>query len=334
MEDDCLSRRLEDLRLSLIEISLDGINANKDDVSTIITELSKLLKQVDLNKWQYKPMLLELYSECLYIVWRMQCTDWQIIPKIILISLPKSGTKQVENFLKGLNYRRMHVPYAFKSSHGRNSDLWESSFKDSKVLIGRNFMTGHISASEFNTSLINRYGSIMLLLIRNPIQTLVSWCYYIQSLYKREGSAVAFSSFRQFGILYAGDKQIDFTELEIREFMIQRAYPRIVEFLEDWMLQIKDIKESQYLLLSQEQMRNNPDGFYKNILVKIRHSQKTHDSVIAAVKESKLTNHNFRKGSVDEWKDFFDQDELKQLLPRLDQLIDQYPGLKRLFYIN
>ena len=317
-----------------MEILKDGINANKDDVLNIITELTELLKQVDLNKWQYDPMRLELYSECVYVVWRMKCTDYQIIPKIILTSLPKSGTKQVENFLKGLNYRRMHVPYSYKSSHGRNSDLWESSFMDSRILIGRNFMTGHISASEFNTSLINRYGSIMLLLIRNPIQTLVSWCHYIQSLYKRNGSAVAFSSFRQFGILYAGEKQVDFTEVEIREFMIQRAYPRIVEFIEDWMLQIKDIKESQYLLLSQEQMRNNPDDLYKNILVKIRHSQKTHDSVLAAVKESKLTNHNFRKGSVDEWKDFFDQDELKQLLPRLDQLIDQYPVLKNLFFIN
>ena len=108
----------------------------------------------------------------------------------------------------------------------------------------------------------------MILLLRNPIQSLVSWCFYIKRLSLENGQYVAYSSFNKFGLLYS-DNNMRISDDNVRKFMIQTVYPRILHFIENWMQQLKNINSSQFALLSQEQMAKEPDLFYQSILKKI-----------------------------------------------------------------
>ena len=301
-----------------------------EDIQKTMHLIIRFLEQFDISDYAMEPFVLKIYSDLVYAVWRFQSTGNNSIPKILFSSMPKSGTKQVEQLFSILRYERTHASYSINSHDGLKSDLWEAQFFNNDLLIGRSYLTGHINASKYNTYMINSTGTGLILLLRNPIQSLVSWCFYIKRLSLENGQYVAYSSFNKFGLLYS-DNNITISDENVRKFMIQTVYPRILHFIENWMQQLNNINSSQFALLSQEQMAKEPDLFYQSILKKIDFPADKHESVINKVKS--LSNHNFRKGSIDEWKDFFSQEELSVLLPGFYELLEKYPKLKNLFFV-
>ena len=217
------------LRKSFI-LAMQNEAKNRNSIRNIVQKLDSAVKQINVSSYRLDPFKLEIYNECLYILWRFESTCFRVVPKILFASLPKSGTKQVENLLKFIEYNRMHAPYSNRGNNGLDTDLWESTFYDRQILTGRYFLTGHIAATDYNTFLINKTGTTLLLLLRNPIQALVSWCYYIESLNTTHGTYVALSSFERYGILFSENK-INYTNTEIRQFMIQTVYPRTLKFI-------------------------------------------------------------------------------------------------------
>ena len=296
-------------------------------LSSIIKELENIMNAIDLRACSLDPFKLELYNNCLHIRWRYNFTDRQMLHKIIFCSQPKSGTKQVEKMLALLEYKRMYAPYD-QSEDGTSSTVWQAVFNDPNFTSTRYFMSGHIAASEINTKHIIKTDSMLILLIRNPLQSIVSYCYYIENLSKKCGDKIAFSAFNSFGLLYAKSEKIT-SALQVRDFMIKVVYPRLILFIDSWMNQLKLIKPDNYVILSQEHMSKYPDIFYKNILKKLNVCNQHHEKFIK--KMISTTNHNFRRGSVDEWRDFFDSNELKTMMPLMQRILNEHKILNTLF---
>lgn len=266
---------------------------------------------------------LRAISNSITILQKYKLTKELWLPRPILITQPKSGTKHIEAFFVQLyNFSRLTPVHSFSDINQLPDSITKVTFAESNFMIGHNLISYHLRPGKDLIKIINKYQFDVILCLRNPIQALVSHYYYIlKNDLKSLCTNCPGDYFNSFKIKNEG---------ELRLFLIQKLYPKIISFIEQWMtcIESKDL-QSSIVLVSHEMLVNEPNLFHQKLSSSIGRDEDDHWK-----KYKQISNHNFRRGKTDEWETFFTSAEKSFLLEKLNQLLEAHPTLNTLFYMK
>lgn len=295
------------------------------EISLHIKQLSRELQKTLQGGFALTPGNMYNIARASSLINAYRKTGNRWIPRPLLITQPKSGTKHVENYLiNTFNYLRLTPTYGYHVHNREASFIRSVFFKESEFLFGSKFISYHLCASRALFSDIQNMNLDTIILLRHPIQTLVSHYHYLTTGERRNFNTKHTLQPGQ----YFGPYNIK-SHNDIRNFLINIVYPRIISFVDEWMTAINSRNTSlKMTLLSHEQLALNPDLF--------------HNKIACAIGEERgeewknyelITNHNFRSGKTDEWKDFFTKDEREKIAKPCDKLITLHKNLGELFML-
>ena len=315
---------LKDLTFNVAVLKNTADERFSSYVEELSTELKKTLKRgYDLTAQNQYAIAR---ASSLINAYRKTGNRW--LPRPLLVTQPKSGTKHVETYLtKTFNYARLTPPHGYNFHNRDASFILPVFYSESEFLFGSRFISYHFCASKELTYDIEGLNLDTIILLRHPIQALVSHYHYLTTGRHRDFGT---KHTHQPGS-YFGPFEIDSHD-DVRRFLINTVYPRIILFIDDWMEWIAAQKSHQenlrVTLLSQEILAHDPDLFHNKLACAIGEESgdqwRDYESI---------TNHNFRSGKTSEWKDFFTRAEFKSLLTPYDQLMSRRETLTKLFML-
>ena len=134
---------------------------------------------------------------------------------------------------------------------------------------------------------------------------------------------------------YYGPTKID-DEKCLRRHLIDTTLPRACEFAGAW-LDCRDIYNKNYELiriLFHEELVENKQLFYEKLDAGLAIGRRDNSESLDIKKFDSLVNQNMRSGRTDEWKEFFDQEEIKTIIKVMSPLLNRHEELVDLWGMN
>ena len=246
-------------------------------------------------------------------------TGNRFVPRVILCTQPKSATKHIENvIMSNTIFNRITPIFDHSQANMLANQIKSVFFSESEYLYGKLFASYHLIPSKNIITHGLKYGIKYVVQIRNPLQSIVSAFHYLKQ--RNFGTIQTMDPGTYFGPSKISDDQT------LKTHLLKYVYPRMISFIDMWFAIKSKFKNLDIRIFSQEELVFNPEKFHYELL-------QVFGSTLLSNEIQIPSNHNFRKGQTDEWKDFFSIDEQNRLCPLLEDLYSKYPDLPDLFHL-
>jgi len=204
---------------------------------------------------------------------------------IIFVTLPKSGSMYISQTLsQGLNKTLQTISH---NTFPHDPII----FSDFLNLVKINGITQeHIDASFENISLLKKLDVKIIVNVRDPRQTLISWTHHLN---RHRNSPGVLSKSQPL----PPEKYFFLSLSEQFDWQIENYLPLFIEWIEEWVL----AKEQDYLdikFTTYEHFNQHPESYYKEILEFYQIPYSNFSPPIIP----KTLQYNYRNGTIDEWK--------------------------------
>ncbi|MFN0064605.1 MAG: sulfotransferase domain-containing protein [Chlamydiales bacterium] len=231
---------------------------------------------------------------------------------IMLVSLPKSGTFFIGETLCQY-FHTSPVWTSTKPSFPVGSLIHSQFFQ---FLAKRAVAYQHIAPSPSNLSLVEENLDKILLHVRDPRETLVSWVHHLDSIYAKNTKRQLQQSFTQVPeeyFLWSFKEKID--------WQIARFYTDSITWLEEWMTYIDSDPKLQVHVSTYAQLKKDPLHLFQSIIS--FYGGNPHRFSGKNMIDVKAGQYNFRKGDSNEWKHVLTEEQ-KALVTDLlsDELLE------------
>lgn len=232
---------------------------------------------------------------------------------IIFNTMPKSGSVYITKTLaQGLNIPFLSVSPGYMPHDNINPEQLGKFYSKNLAITQE-----HFDASVFNTQLLTRQHSKIILHMRDPRQACLSWAHHCNTLYKQ----------KQYDLLYyvAPAAPIALYEKDLTtqiDWHIENYLPILTKWMQDWFDYIDSNPEKvKILVVTYEQFMQDKDKYIDNIL-DFYEIPKEHFKGFTVKKDA---SSHFRRGSPNEWESVMTREQINrcnelvppQLLSRL-----------------
>lgn len=225
------------------------------------------------------------------------------LPGIVFNTLPKSGSVFIASSLaKGLG-----IPIRTISHGYFPQDIVDQSRL--RTLAQGNALTQeHLDASPMNLQLLCRFLDRMVLHVRDPRQSTLSWTHHLARL-KREGQE------DMLYFVYPAPPR-DYLELQLSaqiDWNLDHYLPACIRWLQDWLHAIDRLNGVRILVTTYEEFLADQEAFIQRVLgfYDIPPERFTRQEV------PKDLSTNFRKGDPEEWQQQFTVQQREKALAQL-----------------
>lgn len=225
-----------------------------------------------------------------------------LLPSILFNTLPKSGSVYISNTLQQV----LNLDFFYISSQGFVNDLFYPwSLK--RLALGHGISQAHFFAYSENLEQISAFIPQMISHVRDPRQALLSWVHHINNLHDKGIAKLAPIDIGR----EIPDSYINWSFSQQLDWHIQHYYPLLIQWIESWVSAERTYPNLKILLTSYETFHQNPMLFFNQILTFYGLKPHTYDfqHLIKPVQGEK----NFRKGSIDEWREVFTPKQQSQV---------------------
>ena len=248
--------------------------------------------------------------------------------RYFLSTLMKSGTKHIETcFESKYKLERFTPSFDFSSSFQSPDIIKPIFYLESDFMLGESFVSYHLYPGQTLLADASRFNIPIFVMLRNPAQAIVSHYHYC--LKHRFNSKTTLTPGEYFGPQKIMNKE------DIREHLIKYTLPRSIEFVSAWMnvshIQ-KKYENINVTIFHHEELVNQQNNFYQRMNRFLEITEDAEELNIDSMNQ--LKNHNMRKGSTNEWKDFFSRDEKDSYKTRIYPLINKYSFLNDMWDIE
>ncbi len=193
----------------------------------------------------------------------------QIIPPILLVTLPKSGTVFIAKAMReGLNLGKQSDSIANLISNG---EIQLDTGRFPEILINYSILKKfamqkegvigitHLPPTQFNVLMVNRYLDKVIINLRDPRQAILSLTHHFNELEVSEPFLNFTYSFPNHYFSLPLSKQID--------YQIENWLPVFINWVEGWLDVSEDPRLQLDILFTHfEDMKNDPQIFFRSIL--------------------------------------------------------------------
>ena len=241
--------------------------------------------------------------------------------RYFLFTQMKAGTKHVEKCLvEAYGLERLTPTYDFRDVGQSPSRIKKVFFDESDFLYGESFISYHMYPGRNLLRLVELFEAPTIVLLRNPAQAIVSHYYYcIKSDFTTKQTMSPGE--------YYGPREIK-GEDTLKQFLIEKTLPRACTFISTWLNVYRAFQQHNSNLINimyHEDLVRNKKHFYTNLDDTIAIKSGTEGDLVE--KFEKLKNHNMRKGSTDEWKEFFKKEEKEIIMDTMKPLLNKHKSL-------
>ncbi|XZN90172.1 MAG: tetratricopeptide repeat protein [Microcoleus sp.] len=227
----------------------------------------------------------------------------KIIPGILVNTLPKSGSMYIlDSLSKGLNLSIIAIS---NSSAWPDDVIYNNEEILSRMASGGVICNHHLPANSINLAFISMWLDKLIVHVRDPRQATLSLVHHLNRLKNEAPMALILTSH----LFEEGYFSMSLTD-QI-SWQIEKGYFReTINFIENWL----NISESpsfhpQILFTKQEDLALKPKQFFQEILDFYEIENSTF--IVPALPQFNANSHQ-RKGSVDEWKTIFTDEQLEK----------------------
>lgn len=223
--------------------------------------------------------------------------DGYVAPPVFLNTMPKSGSVFImESLAKALD-----VPYVPVSP---------GYFPDDLLLLGamRRLALGgavtqcHCPPHATNIALMCAFSDRIVIHVRDPRQATLSWLHHVQTFQAQKDALVVLSP-------RLPEDYFDKDLAAQIDWQIDNHLPCVVQWLETWLKVAEGGKSGIRILFSTyEDFHGDPRKFLEKILA----FYDVPDARYEIQGLEKTTGRNFRKGTIDEWREVFDPDQAER----------------------
>ncbi len=223
---------------------------------------------------------------------------------IIFNTMPKSGSIFIAKTLeKGLGIPFQYISPGYALRDNISPEKFEQ-FNNSHAITQE-----HLDPSLFNTQLLEKYSSKMILHLRDPRQACLSWIHHQNKLYKQNDTNYLYYVAPTAPMeLYEQDltKQID--------WYIENYLPNLVTWMDDWFKYIDSKPQNvEIIVLTYEQFLQDNNSYIDKILEFYEIPKENYKQVEIA----KDSSTHFRNGEHNEWRTVMSE----QQISRCNQII-------------
>ncbi|MCL2925002.1 MAG: tetratricopeptide repeat protein [Trichodesmium sp. MAG_R04] len=239
---------------------------------------------------------------------------------IILPTQKKSGTQYIiHNLAKGLG-----VSFSWADvdslSFLQFGNILKSEIKE-QVLRG-NVVGSHIQPNRFNLLLLNLYVERLIVNVRDPRPATLSLLHHLNKHYR---------SFPYYYILHIKNGSIvkNYLELDFKaqvDYMIETKIPYFVKWICGWLEAKVSLEFYPIIMFTRhEDLAKDSNTFFKSIL----DFYEIDFSLFTMPQPPELGKSNFRKGSVNEWREVFTLEQREKATSLIPQdLFDRFEWVK------
>ena len=226
----------------------------------------------------------------------------QLMPGILVNTLPKSGSMYIlDSLSKGLNFSIIGI----SNSSWPDDVIYNNEEILSRLASGGVICNHHLPVNSVNLTLIGQWLDKLIVHVRDPRQATVSLVHHLNRLKNQNPRWLLLSP----NLFEEGYFSMSLTD-QIN-WQIEKGYFRqTINFIENWL----NISESpsfhpQILFTKHEDLALKPQQFFQKILDFYEIDNSTF--IVPAVPQFKVNSHQ-RKGSVEEWKQIFTDEQLEK----------------------
>ena len=320
---------IEEIRLSLARHALNNCTDAKEMHNDFLVikgfaELNQCSEFSD-SDWTHQRLLYQ----CRRYLSGMRRSKQRKPTRYFLCTQMKSATKHLEKCLANVyGLQRFTPPCDFHDVAQSPSRIKPLFFAETDFIYGDAFVSYHLFPSESLISHARQLASTIFVLLRNPAQATVSHYYYCL-----KNDLETKDTFKPGE--YYGPTKID-DEKCLRRHLINTTLPRACEFAGAW-LDCRDIYNKNHELiriLFHEELVENKQLFYEKLDAGLAIGRRDNSESLDIKKFDALVNQNMRSGRTDEWKEFFDQEEIKTIIKLMSPLLNRHEELVDLWGMN
>ena len=231
------------------------------------------------------------------------------MPAIFLNTIPKSGSVFIANALhEGLKQRFM----AISNGYWMNDLIHEG--KLCRVSDNNWISQTHIPASLSNLSLYDKYTDRVIVHVRDPRQSTLSWCHHLNTIVKENKDLVIKADM---GIRipdwFFSDGMYDYDNKKPHnkqlDWLIEHNIRACVEWIEQWLDADNDERfMCKILYTTYEEFHRNNRAFFSKIL----DFMDIPDTLFVQPKPPKHGKNHYRVGKIDEWRHVYTEQQQKK----------------------
>lgn len=233
-----------------------------------------------------------------------------LLPAILIVTLPKSGSVYIWNHLvSSLGVKKIRVG----GSYFPDDIIVEEQMQEFSV--GSKICQEHLPARRLNLNIIQRYLDRLVVHVRDPRQAVLSWMHFLEKEYRELGEEIVYlrtdppldQNFFKWGF----EERLD--------WYLKNHFQFWVKWIEGWVAAEENSSFAPKILFTQHlDLKERPHEFFQRILQ--FYGIEDHNSLIK-LHEVKEGAFHFRRGLVDEWKTVFTPSQIKMTSKQISDKI-------------